>query len=295
MMAVRPLSDVDAPALLRFLAEHAESSTFLSSNVRAAGIDYHGQRFGGEYLGAFGADGAITGVIAHYWIGNILMQAPEPAILAALVSGLMATISRPVLGVLGPLAQADAVIEALALPRHGFTVDSEEKLFALDLSDLRVPARVGRSFRRAGPGDTDLLRRWLKAYEIEAIGRADDDELERLVEGQVAHKTGGADCWLLEADESPLSLSGFNARLPDILQVGPVYTPKERRGQGHARLLVGLTLQAARDQGVRKAVLFTNVPSAIHAYEALGFQVTCGYRMALLKAPFYPTALAQGR
>jgi hypothetical protein len=46
--SIRRLSDTDAPALERFLARHAESSMFLRSNLRSAGLTYRGRKFEGD-------------------------------------------------------------------------------------------------------------------------------------------------------------------------------------------------------------------------------------------------------
>ena len=61
---------------------------------------------------------------------------------------------------------------------------------------------------------------------------------------------------------------------PDMVQVGGVWTPPQARSRGYARSAVALSLRAARERGVRRAILFTgdhNVP-AIKAYRALGFE-----------------------
>jgi predicted GNAT family acetyltransferase len=79
-------------------------------------------------------------------------------------------------------------------------------------------------------------------------------------------------------------MAGFNARLPDMVQVGGVYTPPEARGRGYARTAVALCLRAARERGVRRAILFTgedNIP-AIRAYRALGFERIGDFAIVLL-------------
>ena len=41
--------------------------------------------------------------------------------------------------------------------------------------------------------------------------------------------------WVVEAAGVPVSYSAFNARLPDAVQVGGVFTPRDLRGRGYAR------------------------------------------------------------
>jgi predicted GNAT family acetyltransferase len=83
----------------------------------------------------------------------------------------------------------------------------------------------------------------------------------------------------------PVCLSAFNARLDLIVQIGPVWTPSEYRNQGFARFLLNETLHMAKDEGIEKAILFSDTPAAIRAYESIGFQKTGLFRMAILKDP----------
>jgi predicted GNAT family acetyltransferase len=94
------------------------------------------------------------------------------------------------------------------------------------------------------------------------------------------------DCWVLFEDKVPVSLSGFNARLDDMVQVGPVWTPPEHRGKGFARLLLACILSQAKIKGIKKAILFTDNPVAIKVYRALGFHKIGEYRVALLEQSF---------
>ena len=79
----------------------------------------------------------------------------------------------------------------------------------------------------------------------------------------------------------PVGMSGFNARLPDIVQIGAVFTPKPLRGQGYARRAVALQLDRARSGGVTRAVLFAASSAAAAAYRAIGFQRAGSYALVL--------------
>ena len=117
------------------------------------------------------------------------------------------------------------------------------------------------------------------------MGSDDNEILNKHVESFVDRMINGTDCRVLLIDGEPVSLSGFNARLPDIVQIGPVWTPTEYRSRGYARTLVALTLQKERKQGVQKAILSTGNPVAAKAYEAIGFEKIGSYCLALLKEP----------
>jgi predicted GNAT family acetyltransferase len=60
--------------------------------------------------------------------------------------------------------------------------------------------------------------------------------------------------------------------LPDVVQVGGVYTPPALRGKGHARLALALHLAEARGKGVGRAILYAFSEPAARAYRAIGFQ-----------------------
>ena len=84
---------------------------------------------------------------------------------------------------------------------------------------------------------------------------------------------------------APVAKTGFNAVLPDMVQVGAVYTPPDLRGRGYARRAVALHLAQARDLGVQRAILFSANAAASRAYEAIGFQRVGAYRVALFDHP----------
>src|SRR6267378_1730688 len=90
------------------------------------------------------------------------------------------------------------------------------------------------------------------------------------------------DHWLLEDGGEPVSYTAFNARLPDIVQVGGVWTPLPLRGRGYARCAVAGSLLEARAAGARRAILFTNSTPGARAYEALGFTRAGEYGLLIL-------------
>ncbi len=75
----------------------------------------------------------------------------------------------------------------------------------------------------------------------------------------------------------------FNARLPDCVQIGGVYTPPARRGHGYARAAVAGALLEARDAGATRSILFTGEHNAAAraAYLALGYRVIGDFGLVL--------------
>lgn len=127
-----------------------------------------------------------------------------------------------------------------------------------------------------------MIVEWMKDYEVEALGTERDSALDAKAEDK-AGRLVMDDCWVLIQNGVPVSLSAFNAKLDDIIQIGPVWTRPEHRNPGFAKLLVNFTLYAVKKRGVKKAILFTGNPAAIKVYEAIGFKMIGHYRLALLK------------
>ncbi len=286
-MSIRTLKSGDERLAEQFLAQYAESSMFLRSNMMRAGLDNKGQPYQGDYFASFADSGEINGVLAQYKSGIMIMQAPDLGELDDLIHAFRQAVTRPVAGVIGPDDQAIRVISSFGFSREVFASNKSEKLYALDLRDVKVPEKLDPSWRMklARDAGAETLYTWMKAFDIETLGAEDNDALDQDIKQQVARMMTEPDFWMLEIDGRPVSVNGFNARLPDSVQIGSVYTPPEHRGKSYARSLLTLVLQDAQRNGVQKAVLFTNTPAAAKAYEAIGFNQIGSYRIAILKQP----------
>jgi len=263
---------------------------FICSNLKAAGIEYRGANFEGEYFGFFDNQDDQTeqllGIIVHYWNGNIMMHASDHTILEQLTWHLKNNIKRPVVGILGPNTQAKHVIKILGLSSARFNINRNEGLYEINLTTLNEPS-MPSNFDVVAARDVskNILIQWMKSYDIEALGASDGDKLNKQVEECWNLRLQKNDSWVLLSDGTPVSLSAFNARLTDRVQVGPVWTPPEYRNQGFARSLLTYTLHQEKRKGTKKAILFTDNPAAIKAYLAIGFKKRGDYRLAILEKP----------
>jgi GNAT superfamily N-acetyltransferase len=285
---IRLLGPADEAALERFLVGHADSSMFLRSNALAYGLRDGEERLHGTYAAAFDGDD-IAGVAAHYRNHLVVLQTPGAGAAAALASRAVAASGRPVAGLLGPLAHVTEARTALGLDGRRPAMESEEDLFALELAAMQVPAAIadGRHVCRPAGSEAEVAqaRAWRAAYAIEALGATPGPRLDEEVRGSIAREVGRGDLWILGDGErgTLLSMTATNARLPDMVNVGGVYTPPELRGRGHGRAVVAGQLVDVQRTGVRRAVLFTgrdNAP-ARRAYEALGFRIVGDYGLIL--------------
>lgn len=285
-MSIRKLQKGDEILLEKFLSNYAETSMFLRSNLRRSGLEYKDESFHGEYFGSFTKTGEINGVIAHYWNGNIMTQAIDENVLKQLIATFQKNVSRPIAGIVGSCSNSDIVISNLGLSDANFILNRNEGLYALDLNDLKLPSKLESSryhMVEVKEVERSIIFEWIKNYEIESFGSEDNDALTTHVNERVDNMNSGYDCWVLMVDNQPVSLSGFNARLPDIVQIGPVWTPPEFRSKGYARTLVASTLQQAKEEDVQKSILFTDNPAAIKSYESIGFKEIGLYKLAILK------------
>lgn len=284
MTSLRILTSRDRSALDAFLDGHRASSMFLRANLSSSGLEDRPEPFHGLYMGAFDG-GMLTDVAAHYWNGNIILQAPiqpvELALAVARESG------RSINGLLGPWPQVRVVEPELDLDRARLGKVVPEYLYGLDLADLAVPESLssGRVVCRYA-GDTDLatLVHWRRDYDLFTMGFPDHSIDDATNRESLAAMIAARHLWVLEEAGHVVSMTSFNATLPDMVQVGGVFTPVEWRGRGHGRAVVAGSLLDARADGVAEAILFTEAENypAQRAYEALGFKRTGDYGMVML-------------
>ncbi|WP_128515461.1 GNAT family N-acetyltransferase [Tabrizicola thermarum] len=270
----------DRAALETLLSARIDRAMFPLANLRAHGL---GQ-------GGFASDHPNA---TRFWLvdRHSLVALTQEGMLMALLDGTPdLTALRPALdglavtGAVGPAAAIRPVLAALGLAGLPTTSDRDEPGFSLDLDRLLVPDLPGTSLRPLTPDDLPRVLQWRETYIGEVLG----------VTGPDARAKAEADlnAWLARDSHrllvhrgKPVALTGFNAILPEIVQVGAVYTPAPLRGKGYARRAVALHLAEARATGTRRAVLFAASDAAARAYRALGFQPTAAFTLFLLATP----------
>jgi len=186
-----------------------------------------------------------------------------------------------------PADQVEAARAALGLNATHATSDKPEALYALDLQRLVVPAALrdaGIECRAPRPEERGALHAWGFAYDQETLGAPDTDEAQRRAADFMDARIDAGNAWVaVERDGRLVSFSSFNAALPDIVQLGGIYTPPELRGHGYAKAAVAHSLLVARERGVTRAILFTSNPSAARTYEAVGFERIGSYALVLFE------------
>ena len=279
---VRRLGQADYADFERFLSGRAETSMFLRSNARAAGLDYAGEPLQARHFGAF-EGGRLAGVLALAWNGNLLVQAPPELVDALLAAARDAEPDIVVRGVAGAGEQAGRLLDLLQPPPESLTLSEREPLFRLRIDALKAPGALVSGelrARRADLDDLDLLIAWRTQYDTETLGGL-RPEMRDDPQAAIGSWIGRTPVFLLEDGARPLAMASWNASLPDMVQIGGVFTPPELRGRGFGRTVVAAALIAAQDAGVLSAILFTHTPEAERAYRALGFERIGDHHIAL--------------
>ena len=166
--------------------------------------------------------------------------------------------------------------ETARLLGRGVAVGQHTRLF--ELGDLVEPPAPPGRLRAARPEDVDIALAWFEAFMVDA------DEQAGREPGTTAHESmSAADMlrrielgriWLWEDEDGEVvHLTGRNAPAFGVARIGPVYTPRARRGRGYASATVARVSRQITRAGDR-ACLFTDQanPTSNHIYEALGYR-----------------------
>jgi GNAT superfamily N-acetyltransferase len=220
-------------------------------------------------------------LVAHSRAGMLMPLLRPGADLAGLRAALT---GLTVTGAIGPATSVRPILQALGLDRLPMRRDTDEPGFALILADLILLDLPGTRLVPLDTALSPLVTGWRAAYQQELFDLPNDEAR--------AQAATDVDVWIAKGSHrvllhngKPVALTGFNATLSEVVQVGGVYTLPALRGQGFARRAVALHLAEARASGVSRAVLFAAGPAAARAYRALGFRPTFAFALALLARP----------
>lgn len=289
---VRRLSGVDAAQLDAFLKPHTAFCYYMRSNAVKAGLDYHGQFLGAEYVAAF-QDGRMVGAASYSWIDSILVFATQPDCLPALAEamrGVVVARGGKLDCILGMKHDVDPFCTTLGLSAANYRDDDDEYLFAADLRDLPAMELAPDMFvRLANKDDRALLIKWRVAFNIEAVNATPGAELEEKVRAEIDSRLPLGELFVLEKSGVPVSYCGIGGSIPEMEVVGPVWTPPELRGHRYAQIVTawGLRLRVEASKGaLKEGVLFASRPDAIRVYEKLGFHKIGDWALKLLKSDY---------
>jgi RimJ/RimL family protein N-acetyltransferase len=281
-MHVRLLAPDDQAQLEAFLTAHWTAAMLLRSNLRQVPLGATGD-YGGPWAGAFDGGGLVAVASYTELTCNILLLGD---VAAAAACAAMVAADRVVNGLLGPWACVTAAEQALGFGARRRLSGAPEVLYALELAQLSMPGLITEGIvqcRRAAAADRDLLAGWRADYWVETLGAARGPETQAGAAREIERYLAAERPMFVVTVDEPVAMCTFNAALPDVVQLGGVWTPRPLRGRGYARSVVAGALDSVRHEGVSRAVLFTEETntSAQRAYEAVGFQPVGDYGMVI--------------
>ena len=168
--------------------------------------------------------------------------------------------------------------ETARLTGEAARVDEHTRLFELGgLDQLAVPPAPPGRLRPAAHDDAGLCLSWFDAFAVDAAEQAGRDGRHAMMEftlDEIGLRIDAGLLWLWEdAAGTPVHLTGFSAPANGVARIGPVYTPRERRGRGYASRAVAEVTARHLGNGVR-CCLFTDQANPVSngVYEALGYR-----------------------
>ena len=275
-MTPAPLADL--AAITEFWQARAHLAMFPLNNLRHHGLD-NDHPFSLR-LWLRRQTGAVSDVLALTRAGMAMPCFTTDAAAAAASAVLR---GQEVTGIIGPQAAARALEAGLGLtgaPRH---LDHDEPHFLLDLAQLHLTDGPGVlvPLQDAPAG---IIKSWMLDYQLGTLNTP-PARAQPLVEEAYGRMVPHNSHRVLMQGDQPLAMTGFNATLPEIVQIGGVYTPPALRGRGHARRAVALHLAEAAATGVQRATLFSASDMAARAYLAIGFAPVGTWTLLLFDGP----------
>ena len=257
-------TQADRAEVVAFLRRHLPIAMFPLANLHR-----HGMAGGHPRAMAFWLRkdrGAITDAAAISDGGFLFPVCPtQPwADLRAAMQG-----SR-VAAILGEAGQVTGLRAALGLEQAAGHATTEPH-YDLPLADLVMPEVAGLTLRPLADAPRDLVIRWRRAYLLETMFGQEANVDATAIKDIDSYLAADSHRVLFDGD-TPVAMTGFNAVLPDAVQIGGVYTPPQLRARGLARRAVALHLAQARAAGVTRAILFAASAAASTAYQAIGFR-----------------------
>jgi len=179
-------------------------------------------------------------------------------------------------GVIGPASLSDHFAQTWTiLTGERAHLRTRERLF--ELTQVITPRPGPGSLRQATPDDLELVVRWVKAFQQEALHTTlSEDEAASWARLRIGR--GEAYLWVL-SNEEIVSLVCTTRPISHVISIAPVYTPLELRGRGYASHSVAALSQRLLDSGWQRCSLFTDLsnPTSNSIYQQVGYRPICDF------------------
>ena len=267
------VDDADREGLVDFMFAHAPILMFPLTNLTSYGMGGGHPRAINAWVAKKGDK--ITDVLTVSEEGLVFPCCPNGDwdAVAAVLKG------RQIKGFIGEGQQVAAVRHAAGLSRKA-DLDAVEPAFLLDIAGMEMPDATDFELHPLSDVAFELLVDWRTDYQITTLDAPRNlarDRAEIEMKSYIAKDSHR----VLFKDGVPVSMTGFNAELPEIVQIGGVYTPPAMRSRGYARIALAMHLSEVSIDGVTQAVLSAANEAAARAYVALGFERIGSFAVAI--------------
>jgi predicted GNAT family acetyltransferase len=173
-------------------------------------------------------------------------------------------------GVRGTRSSAIAFADAWrAVTGRAGTIGTQERLYRL--GTLQAPNGVRGMSRLATENDRGLVVEWVGLFFDEAFSQVHNDGGEEFVDtaNQVGHRFV-----LWDIDGTPASMAMLRVPAFGVSRIGPVFTPRDRRGHGYGSAVTAAAADLARRSGTPDVVLFADLANPVSnaIYQRIGFE-----------------------
>ena len=186
------------------------------------------------------------------------------------VAGELAEVRPGLTGVRGMRSSAVAFVDAWhTITGRGGTIGTEERLYRL--GTLRTPDGVAGTARLATGDDHGQLVEWVELFFRETFSQRDEAAGERFID--TSNRVG--DRFVVwDVDGTPVSMAMLRAPAAGVSRIGPVFTPKDRRGHGYGSAVTAAASELAHRTGTPDVVLFADLANPVSnaIYQRIGFE-----------------------
>lgn len=270
---LRRLGHGEMQQIESYLRAHAQENILVLSDLIDANSPEHRWDDPLSCIGYRTEEGVIAAQ-AFYRYGRWFPHYVDESALDAMIEDV---VSRRVRWILGVRRIVDPIIERLKC--LGFVLEYDEKdyLYYTD-ADMLCPHPLS-GVRRATPQDVDAIAQMRFAFEREYFCTA-AARINRSWCAYVAERYVERGTFVAEREGRIASMVAIEATIPELSQIGAVYTRREYRNLGLARGVVSAICkeELRHKERVTLTVKVDNAP-ALKAYTDLGFRHLDDYRM----------------
>jgi len=224
------------------------------------------------YMATVGNDSGIFLTAIMTPPHNIAIYSTDNKINAAAMDVLLDGIAdHPIPGVLAEKTLALCFAKTYT-NRKGMKFETVMDQCIYELTEVNHPPHSGK-IRLLEERDMTFYPYWINAFFSAQTYGTTTMEIPHDLE-DAYYRLGKKCIYCLEVNDTVVSIAGLNREMPNVIGVGPVYTPPYWRGKGYASSCVAQVSQLALERGFKKCVLYTDLanPTSNSIYQRIGYR-----------------------